>query len=158
MNQDFPPPPPTTPPSSSPPSPARKRAIWPWFLGGCLLIVLLAVVALGLLGWFGLKMAGSAMSTGMSQTMAKVPGVTEHFGTLSDVSVDWAATTASGGRAMVVDITGSQGKGELRIEVDPINGSFTGASIVLPDGRTLGLDQEQLRQLEDLQNTLPQSQ
>lgn len=142
MNSPLPPP--------APPAP-KKRAIWPWVLGGCLTLILLVAAALLALGWFGLKALGGAMN----EAVGAVPGVEEHFGTLTDISVNLAATGATNGTGMVLDLTGSQGTGQLRLDLDPQTGAFTAASVTLPDGETLVLDARQLEQLQQLQEALP---
>ena len=142
MNSPLPPP--------APPAP-KKRAIWPWVLGGCLTLVLLGAVGLVAVGWFGLKALGGAMT----EVVGTIPGVEEHFGTLSDISVNLPATGATQGTGMVLDITGSQGTGQLRLALDPKTGAFTSASVTLPDGETLVLDAGQLEQLQQLQSALP---
>jgi hypothetical protein len=50
------PPAPAQPPTSAPNQPAQpKSKVWIWILGGCLAIVVLAIIVLVALGWWGAR-------------------------------------------------------------------------------------------------------
>jgi hypothetical protein len=131
-------------PPSAPATPQRK--LWPWFLGGCLLLVLLGVGAFVALGWFGLK----AMGTATKDIVASVPAVQEHFGAVTDAGMDFGAMGANPG-AMVFKITGAKGEGRLVIQIDPATQAFTSATLTLPSGEVHELDATTLDQLKALQ-------
>jgi hypothetical protein len=136
MNTPFPPP---------PSAPQKPRKLWPWFLGGCLLLVVLGVAAVVGVGWFGLKAMGSATK----DVVATVPVVQEHFGVVSDAGMDFAAMGTTPG-AMVFKITGDKGEGRLAIQLDPVTQEFQSATLTLPNGETREIDPSLLRQLEAL--------
>ena len=141
MSTPFPPPP------SAPAAP--KRRIWPWALGGCLVLLLLAGGALVAIGWFGVKALGSATK----DVLASVPAVSENFGALQDAGIDWGATSAAGAagkHVMVLTLTGEKGKGVLEIQLDPATQAFRGATLTLPDGQVRELDTEALERLKAL--------
>jgi hypothetical protein len=138
MNTPFPPP---------PAAPEKKRKLWPWFLGGCLLLILLAVGAFVAVGYFGLK----ALGTATKDVIANVPAVQEHFGAVSDAGMDFGAMSASGGSAMVFKITGEKGEGRLSIQLDPATQQFKSATLTLPNGDVHEIDQTTLEQLKALQ-------
>lgn len=138
MSTPFPPPP------AAPAKPQRK--IWPWALGGCLLLVLLAVGAFVGLGYFGLKAMGSATANVVSQ----VPAVQEHFGAVTDAGMDFSAMGANPG-AMVFKITGEKGEGLLKIQLDPATQEFQSATLTLPSGEIHELDAQTLEKLKSLQ-------
>lgn len=47
---------PATPPPVAPTAPEKKKSSpWPWILGGCLLIVLVAIGSMAALGWWGAR-------------------------------------------------------------------------------------------------------
>ncbi|GIX38573.1 MAG: hypothetical protein KatS3mg127_1812 [Silanimonas sp.] len=105
------------------PNAAQPRKLWPWVLGGCLVLVLLAVAALVALGWFGLKMVGETTR----QAVAEVPLVQEHFGRVEDVGMDFggiAEAGQAGQQAMVFRLRGEKGEGRLVITTDPAGGEF----------------------------------
>lgn len=139
-------------PFPSPPAPAKTaRKIWPWALGGCLVLVVLAVLAAGGLVWFGAKQIG-AQTQSIVQTL---PGVQEHFGTVSDAGMDVAAMTQQPG-AMVFTITGEKGTGTLRVQLDPQTAQFRSAILTLPNGETREIDPALLHPLQGLmQGQLP---
>jgi hypothetical protein len=142
MNTPFPPPP------SAPAKPQRK--LWPWFLGGCLLLILLAVAAFVGLGYFGMKAMGSAGK----DIVAAVPGMEEHFGTVTDAGMDMGAimeASQTGKSVMAFKITGDKGEGRLVIEIDPATSQFKSATLTLPNGETRELDPALLQQLQGLQ-------
>ncbi len=144
MSTPFPPPP------AAPAKPARK--IWPWALGGCLLLVLLVGAGVGGLAWFGLKQFGAQTATAVQS----IPGVEEHFGTVSDAGMDLGAMTANPG-AMVFKITGAKGEGRLTIQMDPQTQQFRSATLTLPNGETREVDTAFLKTLEALsQGQIPQ--
>jgi hypothetical protein len=136
MSTPFPPPPAAG-------KPARK--IWPWALGGCLLLVLLGVLAVGGIAWFGFKQLG----THTQAVVQGLPGVQEHFGTVSDAGMDLAAMGQQPG-AMVFTITGDKGTGTLRVNLDPLSGEFRSATLTLPNGETREIDPNLLQPLEGL--------
>ena len=143
MNTPFPPP---------PAAPEKKRKLWPWFLGGCLVLVLIAVAAVAGLGYFGLKAMGSATK----EIVASVPAVQEHFGAVTDAGMDFAAMGSSPG-AMVFKITGEKGEGRLTIQMDQATQQFQSATLTLPNGEVHELDATTLDQLKALQQgQLPQ--
>ncbi|MCX6765936.1 MAG: hypothetical protein NT136_03180 [Candidatus Moranbacteria bacterium] len=44
------------PPVQQPPAaPAKKSKVWLWILGGCLAIVVITLIVIGALGWWGVK-------------------------------------------------------------------------------------------------------
>lgn len=136
MNTPFPPP---------PAAPQKTRRIWPWALGGCLVLVLLAVVGFVALGWFGLKAMGSATK----DVMATVPAVQEHFGAINDAGMDFGAIGTNPG-ALTFNITGEKGTGTLVVQIDPQTRAFQSATLTLPNGETREIDTTVLRQLEAL--------
>jgi len=138
MNVPFPPPP------AAPIKPRRK--IWPWALGGCLLVLLIGVVTVGALIYFGAK----AIAAGSREVVAQVPAVQEHFGPLTGVGMDWGAMTANPG-TMVLKLTGAKGEGRLLIQTDPATMQFRSATLTLPNGEVHELDTAELRQLQALQ-------
>lgn len=142
MSTPFPPPP------AAPEKPKRK--LWPWFLGGCLLLILLAVVAFVGLGYFGMKALGSATK----EMVGSVPAVQEHFGTVTDAGMDMGAMMEAGktGKSvMAFTITGEKGEGRLVIEMDQATQEFKSAELILPNGETRQLDAATLDQLRALQ-------
>lgn len=144
MNTPFPPPP------AAPAKPQRK--LWPWFLGGCLMLLLLGGLAIGGMTWFGLKAFGSQTAT----TVQAIPGVQEHFGTISDAGMDFGAMGSNPG-AMVFKITGEKGDGRLTIQMDPQTKAFRSATLTLPNGETREVDTAFLKSLEALsQGQMPQ--
>lgn len=143
MNTPFPPPPANDKP---------KRTLWPWFLGGCLVLVLIAVAAVAGLGYFGMKAMGSAAK----DMVASVPAVQEHFGAVTDAGMDFAAMGASPG-SMVFKITGEKGEGRLDIRMNQATQEFESATLTLPNGEVHELDASALDQLKALQaGQLPQ--
>lgn len=124
-------------------TPAPKRSIWPWALGGCLLLVVLVVGGFIAAIWFGL----SAFKDQATAAISEHPVVVEHFGTVSDVSLDFAAMSTPqadpNNQAIVVNITGSNGTGQATVIMrnnpggDP---TFVSATLTLPNGETLELD------------------
>jgi hypothetical protein len=143
MNTPFPPP---------PAAPEKKRKLWPWFLGGCLVLVLIAVAAVAGLGYFGMKAMGAATK----EVVANVPAVQEHFGAVTDAGMDFAAMGATPG-SMVFKITGEKGEGRLSIQIDQATQQFQSATLTLPNGEVHELDATTLDQLKALQQgQLPQ--
>ena len=141
MNTPYPPPPANDPP---------KRKLWPWFLGGCLVLILLGVGAVVGLGYFGMKAVGSATQ----EMVASVPVVQEHFGAVTDAGMDMGAMMEAGqaGKSVVVfNITGEKGEGRLVIETDQTTQEFKSATLTLPSGEAVELDAATLRQLQGLQ-------
>ncbi len=137
MNAPFPP---------SPGSPAKpQRKLWPWFLGGCLLLVLLAIGTFALLAWFGIK----AMSTQARDTVAALPMVQENFGTLTGADFD---TSALAQGVLAFSLTGQHGEGRLAIRVNPQTGAFESATLTLPNGEVRELDTTALQRLQALQS------
>lgn len=51
------PPTPTTPPAPSTAPTEAKKPVWPWILGGCLILLVLALAGIGILGWLGIQSA-----------------------------------------------------------------------------------------------------
>lgn len=135
MNTPFPPP---------PAAPEKKRKLWPWFLGGCLVLILLIVVGIGAVTWFGLK----AMGTQARDSIAALPAVQENFGTLADASIDTAALAQG---MMAFTLTGERGEGRLAIKLNPQTGAFESATLTLPSGEVRELDGAALERLKALQ-------
>ena len=141
MSTPFPPP--------SPSAAAPKRRIWPWALGGCLILLLLAGGALVAIGWFGVKALGSATK----DVLAGVPAVSENFGPLQDAGFDWGAmgqATAKGEHVMIYAITGEKGRGSLRIDLDPATQAFRSATLTLSDGQVRELGSATIERLKAL--------
>ena len=141
MNTPFPPPPANDPP---------KRKLWPWFLGGCLVLILLGVGAVVGLGYFGMKAMGSATQ----EMVGSIPVVQEHFGAVTGAGMDMGAMMEAGqtGKSVVVfNITGEKGDGRLVIETDQATQEFKSATLTLPSGESIELDAATLRQLQGLQ-------
>lgn len=44
-------------PTSTPPPIQSSRSPWPWILGGCLILILITIIAFGLVIWWGIKTA-----------------------------------------------------------------------------------------------------
>jgi hypothetical protein len=132
--------------NSPAPNAGKPRKLWPWFLGGCLLLVLLGVVALVAVGWFGMKMMGDATR----KIVAEVPLVEEHFGKVTDAGMDFGGMGSQPG-AMVFRIVGEKGEGRLVITLDPSTSQFQSATLILPNGEEHALDQRTLEQLQALQ-------
>lgn len=135
------------------PNATKPRKLWPWFLGGCLLLVLLAIGAFVAMAWFGMKMMGD----GAKQAVSGVPLVQEHFGRVEDVSMDFGGLMEAGQagqQAMVFRLRGEKGEGRLVITMDPAGG-FQSATVTLPNGEVHELDQRALEQLKTLQGGLP---
>lgn len=136
MSTPFPPP---------PAAPQKQRKIWPWALGGCLVLLLLGALAIGGFFWFGLKQFG-----GQAQASVQaLPGVSENFGTVTDAGIDWAAM-GTNPNALVFNITGERGNGRLVVTLDPQSRQFQSATLTLPNGETREIDTALLRQLEAL--------
>jgi hypothetical protein len=141
MNTPFPPPSANEKP---------KRKLWPWFLGGCLVLILLGVAAFVGLGYFGMK----AMGTATKDMVASVPAVQEHFGTITDAGMDMGAIMEAGqtGKSVLAfTITGDKGDGRLVIEMDQATQQFKSATLTLPNGEAMELDVATLQQLQGLQ-------
>lgn len=141
MNTPFPPPPANDPP---------KRKLWPWFLGGCLVLILLAGAAVVGLGYFGMQAMGSATK----DVVASVPAVQEHFGTVTDAGMDFGAMMEAGqaGKSVVIfNITGEKGTGRIVVETDQATQQFKSATLTLPNGESLELDAETLQRLQTMQ-------
>lgn len=141
MSTPFPPP---------PAAPEKKRKLWPWFLGGCLVLILLGVAAVVGLGYFGMK----AVSAGGKEIVAQVPAVQEHFGAVTDAGMDFGAMMEAGqtGKSVVIfNITGEKGEGRLVIETDQATQAFKSATLTLPSGETVEVDAATLKQLQSLQ-------
>lgn len=142
MNTPYPPPP------AAPAKPQRK--LWPWFLGGCLLLLLIGAVAIGAVLYFGAK----AISAGTKELVGNVPAVREHFGAVSEAGLDLGAMTEAGqaGQSiMVFRIAGEKGEGRLSIQLDPATQAFQSATLTLPNGEVHELDKKTLDQLKALQ-------
>ena len=135
MSTPFPPP---------PAAPAKQRKIWPWALGGCL-VLLLGGLAIGAVFWFGLKQFGAQTQSAVQA----LPGVEEHFGAVTDAGMDFGALGTNPG-AMVFKITGEKGEGRLVVQIDPATREFRSATLTLPNGETREIDTTLLRQLEAL--------
>ncbi|MBS3958933.1 MAG: hypothetical protein KGZ52_05980 [Xanthomonadaceae bacterium] len=139
MNTPFPP----------PPAARRPRALWPWLLG-CFTLLLLAGVLLVAAIWFGIRALGQMGN----QMVAAIPGVQAQFGEISDVGIDWAgirAAAVAGRQAIVLDLSGATGTGQLELEIDPASGAFRGAILTLPSGEVREFDAAMLAQLQALQ-------
>lgn len=134
MNTPFPPPPPTR----------KKRTLWPWFLGGCLLLLLIGGVLLVGLVWFGVK----ALGTQARDSIGSLPAVQENFGALTDASLDTGALAQG---MMAFTLRGELGEGRLAIRLDPQTGAFDSATLTLPSGEVRQLDGAALRRLQALQ-------
>lgn len=141
MSTPFPPP---------PAAPEKKRKLWPWFLGGCLVLILLGVGAVVGIGYFGLKAAGSATK----DIVSSVPAVQEHFGAVTEAGMDFAAMVEAGqaGRSVVIfNITGEKGEGRIVVETDQATQQFKSATLTLPSGESVELDAETLQRLQSMQ-------
>ncbi len=144
MNSPMPPPPsgPQTPPPSynSAPPAAPKRAKWPWFLGGCLILVLIIGAVVVGLGWFAVKQVSNTMTNAINN----VPAVQENFGNVTDIGVDLGAISEAKKRGekdiIYVTITGSKGKGRIVLKTDEATKRFSKVTLELPDGQTLDID------------------
>jgi hypothetical protein len=129
-------------------NPAPKRPIWPWALGGCLLLIVLVIAGIIGLAWFGLN----AFKDQATAAIAEHPVVVEHFGTVSDVSLDFTAMSTPqadpNNQAIVVNITGSNGTGQATVIMrnnpsgEP---TFVSATLTLPNGEKLELDPATMR-------------
>lgn len=136
----------STPFPSPPPAAAKpQRKIWPWALGGCLVLLLLGALAVGAMLWFGVKQIGGQVQ----QTVTAIPGVSENFGVISDAGMDLGAMGTTPG-AMVFNITGEKGTGTLVVQIDPQTRAFQSATLTLPSGEKREIDIALLRQLEAL--------
>ena len=135
MNTPFPPP---------PAAHEKKRKLWPWFLGGCLILVLLLGVGIAAITWFGLK----AMGTQARDSIATLPAVQQNFGALSDASIDTGALAQG---LMAFSLTGERGEGRLAIKLNPQTGAFESATLTLPSGEVRELDGAALQRLQALQ-------
>ena len=124
-------------------NPAPKRPIWPWALGGCLLLIVLVVAGILGLAWWGIN----AFKDQAAAVVTEHPVVVEHFGTVSDVSLNFEAMgTAQADpneQAIVVDITGTNGTGQAVVIMRNNPGgepAFVRATLTLPNGDELELD------------------
>lgn len=143
MSTPFPPPPANDKP---------KRKLWPWFLGGCLVLVLIGVAAFIGVGYLGAKWMGAAAK----ETLAGIPVVEENFGTVTDAGMDLMALGTTPG-SMVFKITGEKGEGRLSIQVNPATQEFESATLTLPNGEVHDIDASVLEKLKALQQgRLPQ--
>ncbi|MCZ8061629.1 hypothetical protein [Silanimonas sp.] len=141
MNTPFPPP---------PAAPEKKRKLWPWFLGGCLTLIVLGGLAVAAMFYFGAK----AVSAGGKEIVAQVPAVQEHFGAVTDAGMDFGAmmeASQAGRSVMIFNITGEKGEGRLVIETDQATQAFKSATLTLPSGETLEVDAATMKQLQALQ-------
>jgi hypothetical protein len=141
MSTPFPPPPANDKP---------KRKLWPWFLGGCLTLIVLGGLAVAAMFYFGAK----AVSAGGREIVAQVPAVQEHFGAVTDAGMDFGAMMEAGqtGKSVVIfNITGEKGEGRLVIETDQATQAFKSATLTLPSGETVEVDAATLKQLQNLQ-------
>ncbi|WP_397572947.1 hypothetical protein [Silanimonas sp.] len=141
MNTPFPPP---------PAAPEKKRKLWPWFLGGCLTLIVLGGLAVAAMFYFGAK----AVSAGGKEIVAQVPAVQEHFGAVTDAGMDFGAmmeASQAGRSVMIFNITGEKGEGCLVIETDQATQAFKSATLTLPSGETLEVDAATMKQLQALQ-------
>lgn len=141
-----------TSPFPPPPASGKPRKLWPWFLGGCLLLLLAGVLAFAAIVYFGAKMIGTASR----DIVGGIPLVQEHFGTITsaDLDTNLGALMAAGGSgkaALSINITGEKGVGVLTIQIDPISQQFSSATLTLPNGEVRQLDTAALRQLQALQ-------
>jgi hypothetical protein len=140
----------STPFPQPPANDKPKRKLWPWFLGGCLTLIVLGVAAFVGLGYFGMK----AMGTATKDMVASVPAVQEHFGTITDAGMDMGAIMEAGqtGKSVLAfTITGDKGDGRLVIEMDQTTQQFKSATLTLPSGEAMELDVATLQQLQILQ-------
>ena len=137
MNTPFPPPPNN--------AQKPKRKLWPWFLGGCLLLVLVGGVLVAALFWFGIK----AVGTQARDSIASLPAVQQNFGALADASFD---TSALAQGMMAFSLRGELGEGRLAIRLDPETGAFDSATLTLPNGEVRELDGAALQRLQALQD------
>jgi hypothetical protein len=141
MSTPFPPPPANDKP---------KRKLWPWFLGGCLTLLVVGGLAVAAMFYFGAK----AVSAGGKEIVAQVPAVQEHFGAVTDAGMDFGAMMEAGqtGKSVVIfNITGEKGEGRLVIETDQATQAFKSATLTLPSGETVEVDAATLKQLQSLQ-------
>ena len=141
MSTPFPPP---------PAAPEKKRKLWPWFLGGCLTLIVLGGLAVAAMFYFGAK----AVSAGGKEIVAQVPAVQEHFGAVTDAGMDFGAmmeASQAGRSVMIFNITGEKGEGRLVIETDQATQAFKSATLTLPSGETVEVDAATLKQLQSLQ-------
>jgi hypothetical protein len=141
MSTPFPPPPANDKP---------KRKLWPWFLGGCLTLLVVGGLAVAAMFYFGAK----AVSAGGKEIVAQVPAVQEHFGAVTDAGMDFGAMMEAGqtGKSVVIfNITGEKGEGRLVIETDQATQAFESATLTLPSGETVEVDAATLKQLQSLQ-------
>jgi hypothetical protein len=141
MSTPFPPP---------PAAPEKKRKLWPWFLGGCLTLIVLGGLAVAAMFYFGAK----AVSAGGKEIVAQVPAVQEHFGAVTDAGMDFGAmmeASQAGRSVMIFNITGEKGEGRLVIETDQATQAFKSATLTLPSGETLEVDAATMKQLQALQ-------
>ncbi len=141
MSTPFPPP---------PAAPEKKRKLWPWFLGGCLTLIVLGGLAVAAMFYFGAK----AVSAGGKEIVAQVPAVQEHFGAVTDAGMDFGAmmeASQAGRSVMIFNITGEKGEGRLVIETDQATQAFKSATLTLPSGETVEVDAATMKQLQALQ-------
>ena len=141
MSTPFPPPPTNDKP---------KRKLWPWFLGGCLTLLVVGGLAVAAMFYFGAK----AVSAGGKEIVAQVPAVQEHFGAVTDAGMDFGAmmeASQAGRSVMIFNITGEKGEGRLVIETDQATQAFKSATLTLPSGETLEVDAATMKQLQALQ-------
>jgi len=64
QQQTVPQQPPVQQPQAAPVSPApeqKKKPVWPWILGGCLGIIIIGMLIMGGLAWWGAKKVGKAL-------------------------------------------------------------------------------------------------
>ncbi|WP_397608624.1 hypothetical protein [Silanimonas sp.] len=141
MSTPFPPP---------PAAPEKKRKLWPWFLGGCLTLLVVGGLAIAAMFYFGAK----AVSAGGKEIVSQVPAVQEHFGAVTEAGMDFGAmmeASQAGQSVMIFNITGEKGEGRLVIETDQATQAFKSATLTLPSGETLEVDAATMKQLQALQ-------
>ena len=118
-----------------------KRKLWPWFLGGCLLLIVLVVGGIVGVGFWGMGKFGDLVQEGFKDH----PAVIEHFGTLESVNMDFQATSQADGQSVVFAVTGSKGKGQIAIPKTEMESMESGEGaqvfvITTPTGEQVEVD------------------
>ena len=109
----------------------KKSNVLLWVLGGCGVLALLAVLAVGGLAWFGISQAKTMAIDELNGYAA----VQEHVGEITDIDLDFEAMEQSQGTVMI-QVTGSKSSATIEAVPDQTGSGkiIGGGSIVMPDG------------------------
>ncbi len=115
-----------------------KRKLWPWFLGGCLLLIVLVIGGIFAAGYWGISKLGEMAQAGFEENAV----VIEQFGEIQNVSMNFAASGENNGQFIVFDVEGEKGKGSIAMDKDAVEQGGAGRLLIIttPNGEVIEVD------------------